>query len=179
MRRVLHQNFLLNVSDPKQGKYWTLITSAFSQKDAFHLLANMISLHTFASIFTYSVASPWHLGGLIAGSALAGSAGFLVQQQSSPYGQRTYALGASGIVLGVGTAAAMLRPFFPITIVIVPAPLWVALLGYVTYDTYFLQNQQSRTGHAAHLGGATFGALYYTFFLRRFGGVLGTSVFRR
>ena len=54
---------------------------------------------------------------------------------------------------------------------IIPVPLWVILAGYVAVDTFYLDNTQSRTGHAAHLGGAAFGAAYSALVLRRYGGV--------
>lgn len=50
--------------------------------------------------------------------------------------------------------------------------------AYVLVDTYMMQpvgagRSESTIGHSAHLGGAVFGVLYYSVFLRRFGGILG------
>lgn len=126
----------------------------------------------------YAIKSPLHLGALMLGSAVAGSAGFLYQQASKSTNAPTYALGASGMVMGIGMAAAMLRPKTPMAIFgIVPAPLWAILGGYVAIDSFYLDHPQSRIGHAAHLAGAAFGAAYYLLVLRRFGGVFGA--FRR
>lgn len=45
--------------------------------------------------------------------------------------------------------------------------------AFVAYDIGYLGSQTSRTGHAAHLGGAAFGAVFYALVLRRLGGPLG------
>lgn len=176
--KFLVDNFLLSTRHIQAGKYWTLVTSAFSHKDFNHLLFNMFGLHAFSTIMIYSIGSPVQLGALMLGSAVAGSAGYLYQQAQSSSVVPSFALGASGMVMGIGTAAAMLRPKTPMALFgIIPAPLWALVAGYVAIDSYYLDHPQSRIGHSAHLGGAVFGALYYTLFLRRFGGILGA--FRR
>jgi membrane associated rhomboid family serine protease len=81
------------------------------------------------------------------------------------------ALGASGAVMGMGSAAAFLSPFAPIAVMFIPMPLWVATIGYVAADTYFLNSERSKVGHAAHLGGFVFGVAYYASCLRNYGGV--------
>ncbi|GAB1734800.1 hypothetical protein NU195Hw_g1928t1 [Hortaea werneckii] len=60
------------------GRYWTLLTSAFSHQDPVHFLFNMLSLRAFATILTRIPGlRPIHLIFLATGSALAGSLGFL------------------------------------------------------------------------------------------------------
>ncbi|KAI6992144.1 hypothetical protein KC359_g5832 [Hortaea werneckii] len=82
---------------------------------------------------------------------------------------RSSALGASGIVLGFGAAATCLAPFTRMAVMFlpVPVPLWVLTTVYAAADTYFLDDAGSRTGHAAHLGGTVFGAVFYLVVLRR------------
>lgn len=173
VQKFLSQNFLLTSQYVSMGRYWTMLTSAVSHRDINHLLGNMFSLHAFSSVLIYAVRSPVHVASLFVGSALAGSIGFVLQQSNSSSGRYTYGLGASGMVMGVGVAAAMLVPRAQMLIFgIVPARLWMLLGGYIAWDSFYLSSPQSTVGHAAHLGGAAFGALYYTLFLRRFGGIL-------
>lgn len=74
--------------------------------------------------------------------------------------------------MGLGASAAMLAPTANMLLFgIVPVPMWALFAGYTVYDTYYLDNPASRTGHAAHLGGGAFGAIFYTLVLRRLGGI--------
>jgi rhomboid-like protein len=46
--RFMHNNFTVSADGVfRQKKFHTLITSVFSQKDAFHLFANMFTLYFF------------------------------------------------------------------------------------------------------------------------------------
>jgi membrane associated rhomboid family serine protease len=40
------------------------------------------------------------------------------------------------------------------------------VLGYAAYDGYYLNSENSRIGHAGHLGGLAFGIGYYLLRLR-------------
>ncbi|KAK3620084.1 hypothetical protein LTR56_023622 [Elasticomyces elasticus] len=128
------------------------------------------------------------------GSALAGSAAWLYERQApatantvwdkavasfregnSALGQAS-ALGASGLVMGVGAAATCFMPQARMFIFFFEAPLWLSMLGFVAIDTYFVGKDLTGIGHSAHLGGVAFGFAYYLLSLRRFGGVLGSSI---
>ena len=61
---------------------------------------------------------------------------------------------------------------------IVPLPMWILLPSYIAWNYYRLSDKRSNVGHAAHLGGAAFGALFYLSVMRaRFGGVLPRKLF--
>ena len=119
--------------------------------------------------------SPLVFTAVLAGSAIAGNIGFLYHQSAKRQSaSQTYGLGASGAVMGVGAASALLVPRAPMLLFgFVPVPLFVLLVCYVYYDSYYLDDPSSVVGHSAHLSGAVFGAASYLFYLRRFGGVLG------
>lgn len=85
--------------------------------------------------------------------------------------ERWQALGASGVVMGMGASATLLAPFAQMSVMFIPMPLFILTAGYVAFDTYYLDSKTSRIGHAAHLGGLTFGVVYYLASLRQFGGV--------
>lgn len=183
----LQQHATVSWDNIKDGRYSTIVTSAFSHQTLPHFAFNMITLHTFGSILSIVPGvGAVHVFALCIGSAIAGSTGFLyhqsrvsataADQRSGLFGTRTRqiasGLGASGMVMGAGAAAACLMPFAPLMIFPIPfaIPMWAVTGLYFVVDVFFLESG-SRIGHAAHLGGSVFGVLYYFSYLRRFGGV--------
>lgn len=134
----------------------------------------MFSLYAFGSVLLSVGLSPVVFTAILGGSAIAGNIGFLYHQSAKQqYARKTYGLGASGAVMGVGAAAALLLPTAPMLLFgFVPVPLFVLLGGYVYYDSYYLDDPNSMVGHSAHLSGAAFGAASYFAYLKRFGGIL-------
>lgn len=184
----LTQNFTISVNNFKEGRWWTLLTSAFSHQNLIHIAFNMIALNAFGSIMAIIPGvGAVHVISMCIGSAIAGSAAFLYQKSGQSASdpklkdwsdnvtrmpQMVSGLGASGMVMGAGATAACLMPFAPMQIMFIPIniPLWVLTLGYAALDTYFLHSN-SPIGHAAHLGGAIYGAAFYLAYLRNYGGV--------
>lgn len=170
----LNQNFLCSWDHIHKGRYWTLLTSAYSHQNLGHLAGNMFSLYAFGSVLLSVGLSPVVFATIFFGSAIAGNIGFLYHQARGKRARQSYGLGASGAVMGTGAAAALMLPTAPMLLFgFIPVPLFVLLGGYVYYDSYYLDDPNSVVGHSAHLGGAAFGAASYILFLRRFGGVLG------
>ena len=74
--------------------------------------------------------------------------------------------------MGLGAAVSLAMPRAKVLMMgVIPAPMWALMIGYTVYDSARLDDRTSGVGHAAHLGGATFGALYYLLALRRGGGL--------
>jgi membrane associated rhomboid family serine protease len=117
----LWENFTLSSINFNAGRYWTLITSAFSHNMLMHFAFNMISFNALAGILAIIPGiGAFHILALSLGSAAAGSAAWLYQSMNKPraIGIET-ALGASGIVMGVGAAAACLMPFAPMQVCLI------------------------------------------------------------
>jgi len=174
----LTQNFMMSSDHIRAGRWWTTLTAAFSQKDTGHFIFNMIALHQLGQVLVYTPGlSPVALTTLCIGSALAGSAAYVLHQQAEP-GRRGYGLGASGMVMGVTAAAVCLTPFAKVAIWgIIPMPLWGFGVFNAVYDAYFV-GQSTGVAHDAHLGGLVFGLAFYMLRLRRFGGIMGTGSYR-
>jgi len=177
----LYEKATISWKNVRAGRYYTLVTSAFSHQDLRHFVFNMFALHAFATVAsTVPGLGALHIVALSIGSAIAGSASFLYHQHSigasssrSAWGTQTInsALGASGTVMGLGAAATCLQPFsWMLVMGVVPMPLWALTLLYAGVDIWYLDSG-SRIGHAAHLGGSAFGLLYYFAGMRGFGGV--------
>ncbi|KAK5133036.1 hypothetical protein LTR08_008241 [Meristemomyces frigidus] len=186
--QLLHDNATSSTANLRAGRYWTLLTAAFSQKDLTHFAFNMWGLYMFGRILAYvpGVRASQVLG-LAVGSALAGSLSALYfpggrketrdprwgpnAQHFKPQ-EAKVTLGASGVVMGVAAAAAGLMPsltmyIFPIPI---PIPLWITVGLYAATDYWYLDSGDNRS-HSAHLAGTAFGAFFYAVFLKRYGGV--------
>lgn len=129
-----------------------------------------------------------HILGIVLSSAIAGSMAMFYQksQTSKPrvskggwlnnpnvVQTRWQGLGASGAVMGMAAAATCLAPFTPMMLMFIPIPipLWGMMVGYVGLDTFWLNSENSKVGHAAHLGGFACGAVYYLASLRNRGGL--------
>lgn len=158
-RRFLEKNFYLTLGDERR-KPWTLITSAFSHIDFWHFLANATSFNSFSKLLAIFL-PPVHFAGVILTSALAGSAAFLLQQsREKPSYRRVRALGMSAVTSGMGAMAAYLFPHAIVSLNGIDMQIWAAAAGYFAWDVFFLNSQQSTTGHAAHVGGSLAGLGY-------------------
>lgn len=189
LRQWLNTNFTLSLKNYFENRSWTALTAAFSHTDLVHFAFNMLALHAFASILSWVPGiGAMHVQFLCLGSAVAASYAWLKERQWGepratftsdkrmvppvrPAALYTTGLGASGMVMGAGAAAACLMPLAPMRIMgVIPAPLWAVTLGFAAVDTYFLHTD-SKVGHSAHLGGSIFGLVYYAVFLRWYGGI--------
>ncbi len=175
----LTNHFTLKLDDVKQERWWTLITPAFSHVDPDHIIGNRTAFSTFSKFLTTCGIGPTSYSLLILGSAISGNLAFLYQaSQRQPRGwayltsfftQRTElrALGLSGVVMGLGVAISLTIPRVKVLVFgAVRMPMWLLMLLYILYDTARLTDQSSTVGHAAHLGGAAFGAVFYLLWMR-------------
>lgn len=150
----------------KEHRYWTTVTHMFTHLGFMHFAGNMVSFFFLAQMLATTPAfTPLKLAVVVLGSGFAGSVGWLYMNMRTR--NQTRALGFSGSVMGVGTVAAFLYPKVQVHLFgIVPVPLWALMLGYAVYDGYYLNESNSKVGHAGHLGGLAFGAVYYLARLR-------------
>ncbi|KAF9095821.1 hypothetical protein BGX23_012554 [Mortierella sp. AD031] len=169
----MFRNFTDSLQNLKEGRVWTLVTSAFSHKEWYHILLNTMVLLSFGD-------PVWRLLGtrrflaVYLGSAISASLSSIVYYASlEPYLRRMqhkpannsvhYSMGASGSIMGITTAFACVYPmsqyslFFVITM---PAAALIGLFG--AYELYnVLAANTGRFDSAGHLGGGLFGAAYY------------------
>ena len=171
------ENFLLSWDHIKAKKYWTILTSAFSQIDMMHALFNLANIYYIgrflAAIPSLRLAD---LAVLSFGAAIAGSLGWLASNRARRPGQKTYALGSSGMVMGLLTATACLAPSIIVSLFgILPMPIGLLTVGYLFYDGYYLDSPTSTVAHGGHLGGMAFGLAFYVLRLRRLGSVVSRN----
>ena len=169
----LRKYFLLHANDTSPSFSW--LGSAFSHQSILHMGVNLLVWSNFAALLF--PLPRIHYATIVFGSALASSAAWIYDaRRKSGSGA---ALGSSGIVSGVMMTATMFYPTLQASLFgIVPMPLCVLTGGFLALDYYLMgSGGASRVGHSAHLGGAAFGFLYYTVFLRRYGGIFGSRRF--
>ena len=167
------KNMTINLTDFRNGRWWTVVTSNFTHVGIGHVLSNMITVYFLGGFLAYAPQiTPGRYLIVALGSGVAGAAGYVynryLQTKNSSMPDYARGLGFSGAVMGISSVAACLSPTSRVHIWgIVPLPLWALVAGYAIYDGYYLNSVDSRVGHAGHLGGLAFGMLYYFTRLRR------------
>jgi membrane associated rhomboid family serine protease len=175
---VLDQHFMVSgegVLD--HWRFHTLITYSFSHKELWHLFWNMLFLHWFGGDLE-QVYGRRNFAAIYLVAAIGGAVAQVAYNLNhEPPLRATPMLGASGSVMGIVVATTLFFPTRRIYIWgIVPCPLWALAAVYVGIDVLALAREAagaplpSRVGHAGHLGGAVFGALFKTLDLRPFRG---------
>jgi len=160
---------VLSLQNLKEGRYYTLLTHTFVHYQPMHLLANMVTLWSFGPpiVMTYGVPA---FVALWVGAGVVGAA-----TQSyfwlthTPYATAS-AVGASGSVLGILGALTLAMPNWRILIFPIPfpIPLLAATAAEVAFSLAAIRNDWLPfVGHADHLAGTAFGALWYLIALRR------------
>ncbi|WYZ41892.1 hypothetical protein EsH8_V_000787 [Colletotrichum jinshuiense] len=160
----LHRYFMLSPSDPR---LLTLLTSAFSHIQPLHLFVNMSTYKTYVESFYLLGINPLRLILLALGSGLTASASHVFNARrrrgATSNADRT-AVGASGVLTGLGTALACMFPTLKVRLsgTNQVLPLRTVVLGMFAVDAYCLSTErETGVGHAGHLGGALFGLAYY------------------
>ncbi len=162
--RFMGDNFTVSATGVlREYRIHTLVTSAISQAEPYHGLFNMLFLYWFGSeVESLYGRRDYALLYVIAGAA-ASLAHVALQ---SILGQPSIpALGASGAIMGIVVVFAC---FFPnrrvYFLAIVPITVkWLAIV-YVAMDVLGVLNpRRDPVAHAAHLGGAVTGYLFYKF----------------
>lgn len=167
---AMFENFTVSWESLMAGRYWTLLTAAFSHNLLWHLFLNMFVLHGFGSdletqIGKKSFALFYLTAALISSFAHAFVSANILGTPDIP------ALGASGAVAGVMLVFSLLHPGAKILLMgIIPMPALFGAILFIGLDLWGLVAQTSGgglpIGHGAHLGGAFTGIIYYFLFVR-------------
>jgi membrane associated rhomboid family serine protease len=165
---IIQDWFELDPSKVRNGEIWRLVTSAFCHDPTsiFHILFNMLFLYWFGCRLESMYGSEEFCLFYFA-SAITASCAFLFLQWYTD--DSTAAIGASGAIFGVSVLYAIHHPYETIRIYFLfPVQIRWLVLFYVIMDLHpvLLAMSQQRgfsdgTAHAAHLGGAAFGFLYF------------------
>jgi membrane associated rhomboid family serine protease len=157
---LMSAHFTVSAESILNLRVWTLLTSAFSQVELFHLLFNLLGMWVFGREVGHRV-GPRGLVVLYVGGAVVASAAHVLYNLIS--GDLVPALGASGSVMAL---AVMFGAMFPNRTLMInfffPVPAAMAVGLYVLLDVFGLFGVGGGgIANAAHLGGAAFGLAYY------------------
>ena len=139
----------------RRHEYHRMITSGFIHADPMHLFMNMLALFFLGPALEAAVGT-WSYIGVYIASLLGGSLWTLMEH----YRDGSYrALGASGAVSGVTSAAAIIFPLVTIRVFFaLPMPFIVFAALYIGWSAWAAASRvRDGIGHAAHLGGALTG----------------------
>ncbi|MDD5189601.1 MAG: rhomboid family intramembrane serine protease [Dehalococcoidales bacterium] len=144
---------------------WSLVTSLFLHDpyNYFHILFNMLWLYWYGSALVQLIGEAKFLILYFAGGIIGNLLFIAIEPNAA-------AIGASGAVITLGGALAVMRP--KIKIVLFPIPIPMDLWIYVIFGTLFLSilipamSSGSSIGWQAHLGGLITGVAAGFYFRR-------------
>jgi membrane associated rhomboid family serine protease len=142
---------------------WTIISSMFVHGSILHILFNMIALYFLGSFLIRAAGeriflAVFFLGGLVGNIFFA----LLANPHST-------GIGASGGVLALGGALAVMVPRVPVLIIPIPVPmpLWIAILIFFFILIILPMLAGGVIAWQAHLGGLLLGLIAGLIFRRR------------
>ena len=133
------------------GRFYSLITSGFLHADLGHLFGNMLFIFIFGRILERKLGEKKtaliYFGAMFISAVISNLIYILM-------GQNVTAVGASGALMGLVSAAILLDPFYLTFILIIPVPVmivgWIAIYGDIVG---VLSPVQTNIGYFAHIGG--------------------------
>lgn len=162
----MYQNFTNSITNLRNGRFWTIITSTFSHQDVGHIFFNMFTFYFMGRHLLNSIGSRQfmllYLGGGIITSLTSMAYSHLVKHRDRP------AHGASGAVYSVLAVMACAAPTMTFQLYgIIPIPAWLVVSGIFAYDSYTtIKDTSGTTDSVGHIGGMLAGVGY--FMARRF-----------
>ncbi|KAH6821890.1 RHOMBOID-like protein 12 [Perilla frutescens var. hirtella] len=170
-RQFMVKNFVLSLDSFKSGRLHTLITSAFSDTDGFHLLANMIGLYYFGTSIGRNF-GPQYLLKLYLSGAIAGSLFHLAynafkapavrqsDQQMKANPSNAPAMGASGAVNAILLLDIFLFPTKTVYLeMLIPMPAMFVGILIIGLDMIRAWQGNSKASGPVQFGGTTVAAL--------------------
>ena len=164
-QRFMAENFLVSWAHLEDGRYWTLLTSAFSHNTLLHIALNMFVLNSFGPIVDYTLGPRRFITFYLIASVVSGLAHAVVSQYIIGDGNIP-ALGASGAISGIVLLFSLMYPSQKILMFgFIPVPAMVGAILFVGLDIWGVFAQAGGgglpIGHGAHLGGAFAGLVYF------------------
>lgn len=152
----------LSLTDLGSFQIWRLVTYGFCHAagDPMHIVFNMLFLWMFGRMIEGIYGSREFMAMYLTGIVFSGATqalftGIIGQPSSGT-------IGASGGVNAVVILTAMHFPRMTVYVMfILPMQLWILAILKVGLDTLGMFGSSGNVAHAAHLGGAAFGYLYF------------------
>ena len=161
------EQLMLSVDGIRSGMLWQPLTAMFMHGGFSHILFNMWGLYIFGGIVAPRLGGRSFLA-LYLITGLAGNFLWLASAWTS--GTPAVLCGASGAVMGVTAAAALMAPETPMLILFIPFPVKLRTMAIVFFALEILMELtggQANVAHLAHIGGLVAGYIFLKIFFRR------------
>ena len=138
-----------------------MLLATFSHYNIFHLVFNMVGLHSFMGTAVHELGKEQFLGMYLSAGVFS-SLGSMVYRVASE-APDSHSLGASGAIMTVQAVFTINHPDATLHIIFLPMVTFTAATGLkalVTFDTLGLLLRWRMFDHAAHLAGVGFGAFW-------------------
>ena len=158
--------FWLSVDGIRDGMFWQILTAMFMHGGVGHIFFNMWGLYIFGGI----VAPRLGGRGFLALYLTSGLIGNLLWLLFAWNGQPAVLCGASGAVMGVTAAAAVMAPETPMLLLFIPFPIklrTMAIVFFVLEIVLEITGRQPGVATLVHIAGFVGGYLFIKFFFRR------------
>ena len=157
--------FALNTFFIKKYEFWRFFTAMFLHGGFMHFFFNMFGLYIFGSLAAPVLGAKRFLLLYLISGTLGNVLWFFVNW-SNP---NAWLIGASGGVMGVILASAMLLPNVPMMLLFIPFPIKLKTLAvvYIIIEVISqIGNPGSQTAYLAHIFGFISGYLYMRIFCK-------------
>ncbi|AQZ16240.1 PCP1 (YGR101W) [Zygosaccharomyces parabailii] len=154
------QKYMLLEKRSIQSK-WSLVGSAFSHQEFWHLGMNMLALWSFGTSLSYMIGAS-NFFSMYMNCAIAGSLFSLWYPRLAKIMMMGPSLGASGALFGVMGCFSYLIPNAEILLFVFPIPggAWLGFLGSAVWNIAGCVFRWGSFDYAAHLGGSVLGVIY-------------------
>ena len=155
----LSEDFALSVASIKQLEIWRFFTAMFLHEGFGHFFFNMFGLYIFGSLAAPVLGAKKFLLLYFSAGLLGNILWFAVNWNHDNYAL----IGASGCVMGVILASAMLLPDIPMLLLFIPFPIKLKTLAsvYIIIEVICqITNPGGHTAYLAHIFGFVFGYLF-------------------
>ena len=164
-----HPELCLSMPGIRQGLYWEVVTAMFMHANFWHILFNMYSLYLFGGMIAPRLGAKRFLA-LYFTAGIAGNLLWLASESFA--GPAGLLLGASGAVMGVIAASAMMEPDVRLFILFIPYPVKLRTMAMVFFglDVFneIFAGPAAGVAYLAHIGGFLVGAAFAAVFFKGF-----------
>lgn len=163
---LMRNQFLISPAHLQNGMWFNLVSAAFSHNLLWHLFINMFVLLSFGPVIEHAMGTRRFVIFYIL-TAIASSLTHCAVSYYLLNAPDANALGASGAISGLILLFSLKYPTERIYIFgVLGVPAIFGAIAFVAIDMWGLMFQIRGSGHlighGAHLGGAIFGAIYFT-----------------
>lgn len=166
--QTFNDHFVLSAKNIREGRYYVLLTHTLAHTSLMHLGFNMFALWGFGRTIISWYGLPTFATIWIGSAVLGGLLQLGYWQKTELSSIEHSAVGASGAIFGLVSALSLIYPEMPVMLFFVPMSIrWCMVLSMTISLASIKEGWLPWLGHVDHLGGMTFGFVWWLIALRR------------